>query len=139
MYLIVIPKVSPALCDKAVARGPQVKLGPSFLIPNGQIGTFGGVTAFKSMVRTRTDLFDVAVAGPTAGGATALAIFALGLALTLGGSDAQVRADASLEVVFKVYTIYTHRRHGGISPTALNSVGWDGLYTDVDLRGSRPM
>lgn len=72
-----------------------MKLGPSFLIPNGQIGTFGGVTAFKSMVRTRTDLFDVSVAGPAAGGATALLLFAVGLGLTMGGSDVQVSVGAS--------------------------------------------
>ena len=60
------------------------------------------MTAFKSMVRTRTDLFDVAVAGPAAGGATALAIFALGLALTLGGSEAQVRAGLSRGVMWWV-------------------------------------
>ena len=71
---------------------PQVRLGPSFLIPNGQIGTFGAVTAFKSMVRTRTDLFDVSVAGPAAGGATALLLFAVGLGLSAGGADAQVCA-----------------------------------------------
>jgi hypothetical protein len=45
----------------------QVKLGPSFLIPNGQIGTLGAVLPLKSAVRKRRDLFDVAAAGPAAG------------------------------------------------------------------------
>ena len=45
----------------------QVKLGPSFFIPNGQIGSFGGVLPLRSMVRDRRDLFDVAAAGPLAG------------------------------------------------------------------------
>ena len=77
------------------AECSQVKLGPSLLIPNSQIGTFGAVTAFKSMVRTREDMFDVAVAGPAAGGVTALAVFALGLALTLGGKETQARAGST--------------------------------------------
>ena len=47
----------------------QVKLGPSFFIPNGQIGSFGGVLPLRSMVRDRRDLFDVAAAGPLAGAA----------------------------------------------------------------------
>ena len=77
--------------DSTMAVHMQVKLGPSFLIPNSQIGTFGAVTAFKSMVRTRSDMFDVTVAGPAAGGITALILFGLGLYLTVGGSDTTVR------------------------------------------------
>ena len=60
----------------------QVKLGPSFLIPNSQIGTFASVTAFKSMVRSRRDMFDVAAAGPIAGGITAAALLLAGIALS---------------------------------------------------------
>jgi hypothetical protein len=60
----------------------QIKLGPSFLIPNSQIGTFGSVTAFKSMVRSRADLFDVAAAGPVAGGITASVFLAIGIVLS---------------------------------------------------------
>lgn len=63
----------------------QVKLGPAFLIPNGQIGTFGGVTPLRSLVRSRRDLFDVAFAGPAAGGATALGLFIAGLYFSSGG------------------------------------------------------
>jgi len=71
---------------------PQVKMGPSFFIPNGAIGSFGAVTPFKSMVRTRADLFDVSVAGPAAAGAVALALFLAGLFFSAGG---QVRVSSS--------------------------------------------
>ena len=71
----------------------QVKLGPSFLIPNSQIGTFASVTAFKSMVRTRRDMFDVSAAGPIAGGVTALTLLLVGIALSTYTDDAsRVRA-----------------------------------------------
>ena len=71
----------------------QVKLGPSFLIPNSQIGTFASVTAFKSMVRSRRDMFDVAAAGPVAGGVTALTLLLVGIALSTYTDDAsRVRA-----------------------------------------------
>jgi len=66
----------------------QVKLGPSFLIPNSQIGTFASVTAFKSMVRTRRDMFDVSAAGPVAGGVTALTLLLVGIALSTYTDDA---------------------------------------------------
>ena len=60
-------------------------MGPSFLIPNGAIGTFGSVTPFKSMVPSRTDLFDVSAAGPIAAGAVATALFLAGLTFSAGG------------------------------------------------------
>lgn len=62
----------------------QVKLGLSFLIPNGQIGTFGSTLPFKSIVKNHKDLFDIAVAGPAVGGAASLLLFIAGLALSQG-------------------------------------------------------
>jgi hypothetical protein len=63
----------------------QVKMGPSFFIPNGVVGCFGSVTPFRSMVPKRADLFDVAVGGPAAGAAVALGLFVAGLAFSAGG------------------------------------------------------
>jgi len=75
-----------------------VKLGPSFLIPNSQIGTFASVTAFKSMVRTRRDMFDVSAAGPVAGGVTALTLLLVGIALSTYTDDAsRVRRRPTLQ------------------------------------------
>ena len=67
----------------ALAR--DVKISIPFLIPNGQLGTFGSVTQIKSLPRTREDLFDVAIAGPIAGVTVAGTLFAYGLALSLNG------------------------------------------------------
>ena len=44
----------------ASVRG--VKIGIPFLIPNGQLGTFGSITQIKSLPRTREDLFFVGLA-----------------------------------------------------------------------------
>jgi membrane-associated protease RseP (regulator of RpoE activity) len=69
------------------ARVSQVKLGPPFLIPNISLGCFGSV-------------FDVAIAGPVAGGAAAAALFLAGLAASgaaqaaLPGGGEEVRAAA---------------------------------------------
>ena len=70
-----------------------MKLGPSFLFPNGQIGTFGSITQIKSMLRDHRELFDVAVAGPLAGGAASMAVFMIGLLMTTGAQEAGSTAD----------------------------------------------
>jgi Zn-dependent protease len=67
----------------ASVRG--VKIGIPFLIPNGQLGTFGSITQIKSLPKTREDIFDVAIAGPVAGTVVASTLFFVGLALSAGG------------------------------------------------------
>lgn len=59
------------------ARRHQVRLSPPLLIPAWQIGSFGALTRFESLVPNRKVLLDVALAGPAAGG-----LFSLGLLLT---------------------------------------------------------
>ena len=72
----------------ALAR--DVKISIPFLIPNGQLGTFGSITQIKSLPRTREDLFDVAIAGPIAGATVAGTLFAYGLALSLNGDASEL-------------------------------------------------
>ena len=65
-----------------------IKTSIPFLIPNGQLGSFGAITQIKSLPKNREDLFDVSIAGPIAGGAVAGTLFAYGLALSAqGGAD----------------------------------------------------
>uniref|UniRef100_A0A6U3EJW3 Peptidase M50 domain-containing protein n=1 Tax=Mantoniella antarctica TaxID=81844 RepID=A0A6U3EJW3_9CHLO len=63
----------------------NIKLSIPFLIPNGQLGSFGAVTQIKSLPKNRSDLFDVCFAGPLAGSLVAGSIFAYGLAMSVGG------------------------------------------------------
>ena len=65
----------------------KIKLGIPFLIPNSQLGTFGTLTQIKSTPETRSDLFDVAAAGPVAGSMVALNLFVYGLTLSMGGDN----------------------------------------------------
>ena len=62
----------------------QVKLGPPILLPNAQLGCFGAITQLKSLVRSRSDLFDIAAAGPLAAGILSLGLFGTGLAFSAG-------------------------------------------------------
>mmetsp|Transcript_30997 Transcript_30997/g.68746 ORF Transcript_30997/g.68746 Transcript_30997/m.68746 type:complete len:647 (+) Transcript_30997:142-2082(+) len=72
-----------------------VKLGPSYFVPNFQIGSFGAITPFTSLVKDRKTLWDVAAAGPLAGGAMSLTLLVMGL---LGSDPASVPAEALVPV-----------------------------------------
>lgn len=75
----------------AVAAGMKgIKTGPSFLIPNSQLGTFGSITQLKSLAKNRTDLFDFAASGLVCGGVASLGMFIFGLVASHsgGGADA---------------------------------------------------
>ena len=73
---------------RIAARFKNLKLGPSFIIPNGQIGLFGSITQYKSLCKTREDMFDVAYAGLAASGALASFLFLSGLIMSMD-QDAQ--------------------------------------------------
>ena len=68
---------------RVVAASKGLKLGPSFIIPNGQIGLFGSITQYKSLCKNRADMFDVAYGGLAASGAVASALFLSGLILSM--------------------------------------------------------
>lgn len=64
---------------RVAAYARNVKLGPSYFIPNLQLGSFGAITPFMSLLKDRVALWDVAAAGPLAGGAVSLVLLGLGL------------------------------------------------------------
>ena len=73
-----------------LARRYQVRLSLPFLIPTWQIGSFGAVTRFESILPNRNALFDIAIAGPAAGGILSLSMVVVGLLLSHQGSLFQV-------------------------------------------------
>lgn len=75
---------------RLLARRHQVRLSPPFLIPAWQIGSFGTLTRFASFLPSRKVLFDVAVAGPAAGGIFSLVLLLVGLLLSTPDSLFQV-------------------------------------------------
>jgi membrane-associated protease RseP (regulator of RpoE activity) len=72
------------------ARQHDVRLSPPFFIPTWQIGSFGALTRFESLLPNRNVLFDVAFAGPVAGGVLSLFMLVVGLLLSHQGSLFQV-------------------------------------------------
>ena len=74
------------------ARRNDVWLSPPFFIPAWQIGSFGALTRFESILPNRSVLFDIAFAGPAAGAALSLGFLLTGLALSHPGSAFQIPA-----------------------------------------------
>lgn len=69
-----------------MASRHQVRLSWPFFIPTIQIGSFGALTRFESILPNRNVLFDVAFAGPAAGGLVSLVMLISGLLLSHQGS-----------------------------------------------------
>lgn len=90
---IVAVLVAHELGHRILARRYQVRLSPPFFIPTWQIGSFGGLMRFESILPNRTVLFDIAFAGPAVGGLVAFAMLIVGLVLSHPGSLFQVPAE----------------------------------------------
>jgi membrane-associated protease RseP (regulator of RpoE activity) len=73
-----------------LARRHQVRLSWPFFLPAVQIGSFGAITRFESVLPNRKALFDIALAGPAAGGIISLLMLIAGLLLSHQGSLFQV-------------------------------------------------
>ncbi|MGD1907865.1 MAG: site-2 protease family protein [Leptolyngbyaceae cyanobacterium] len=76
-----------------MARRLDIKISWPFFLPAWQIGSFGALTRFESLLPNRTALFDVAFAGPAAGGLLSFVMLFLGLILSHPGSAFQVPAE----------------------------------------------
>ena len=65
-----------------LANKYQVKLTWPFFLPAVQIGSFGAITRFQSLVPNRKALFDIALAGPAFGGIVSLIMLITGLLIS---------------------------------------------------------
>lgn len=75
---------------RVLAQRYQVRLSPPFFLPTLQIGAFGAITKIESLLPNRKVLFDIALAGPAAGGIISLLMLLAGLILSHPGSLFQV-------------------------------------------------
>ena len=72
------------------AKRHNVRLSLPFFIPSWQIGSFGAITRFESLIPSRKALFDISFAGPAAGGIASLLLLVVGLILSHSGSAFQI-------------------------------------------------
>jgi membrane-associated protease RseP (regulator of RpoE activity) len=73
-----------------IAKRYNIRLSLPFFLPTWQIGSFGAVTRFESLIPHRSALFDIALAGPACGGLVSFILLILGLILSHPGSLFQV-------------------------------------------------
>lgn len=76
-----------------MAKRHNVRLSFPYFIPAWQLGSFGAITRFESILPNRKVMFDIALAGPAAGGVVSLLMLIVGLTLSHEGSFFQVPAE----------------------------------------------
>lgn len=81
------------IARRVVANRYQINLSLPFFIPTWQIGSFGAIDRFESLLPNRKVLFDISIAGEAAGGIVALLMLAVGLLLSHPGSLFQIPAE----------------------------------------------
>ncbi len=121
-----------------IARRHQIRLYWPFFVPTWQIGTFGAITRFASLLPNRSVLFDIAFAGPALGGIASFGLLLLGLSLSHQGIAFQIPSNffqGSLLVGTLARVVLGDALQQplvGIHPFAL--VGWLGLViTAINL------
>ncbi|MBP0022014.1 MAG: site-2 protease family protein [Cyanobacteria bacterium SBLK] len=68
------------------AKRHDIRLSLPYLLPSWQIGSFGSITRFESLIPHRAALFDVALAGPAIGGLVSFILLIFGFILSHPGS-----------------------------------------------------
>ncbi|KAI3822654.1 hypothetical protein L1987_10249 [Smallanthus sonchifolius] len=116
----------------------KVKLSIPFFIPNITLGSFGAITQFKSILPDRKTKVDISFAGPFAGAALSLSMFAVGLLLSSKPDAAadmvQVpsmlfQGSLLLGLISRATLGYTAMHGATVSIHPLVIAGWCGLTT----------
>ncbi len=78
------------ISHRLVARRYQMRLSVPFFLPTWQLGSFGAISRFESLLPNRSVLFDIAVAGPAVAGLVSLIILLVGLFISNPESIIQI-------------------------------------------------
>jgi Peptidase family M50 len=123
---------------QVMARHHRVKLSWPFFLPALQLGSFGALNRFESLFPNRKVLFDVAFAGPAAGGIYSLTLLIVGLILSSPNSLFKIPSlffQGSILVGTLARVVLGDALHEdivGVSP--LMVIGWIGLViTAINL------
>lgn len=126
------------IAHQVLAKRHQVRFSWPFFLPAWQIGSFGSFNRFESVIPSRKVLFDVAFAGPAAGGIISLGMLLVGLLLSHEGSMFQMPSEffkASVLVGSLARVILgpaVHQNIVDVHPLAI--IGWLGLViTAINL------
>lgn len=123
----------------------KVRMGPSFFIPFAEIGSLGAITPFASLLRNRSEMWDVSAAGPLAGTLAAGSLLVFGLAQSSGVDPTDAAASASF-ISIPTQLFQNSLLLGGMARVALGEqalrgavvlvhpfvvAGWWGLITNA--------
>lgn len=78
----------------------KLAISRPYSLPSLQIGTFGSITSFLGFPKNRKQLFDVAIAGPTLGFISALALTIYGFLITQSATPADLASFPALPTGF---------------------------------------
>lgn len=81
------------LAHQVMAKRYKVRFSWPYFLPALQLGSFGAFNRFESLLPNRKALFDIAFAGPAAGGLISLTMLILGLLLSHPGSFFEIPAE----------------------------------------------
>ena len=73
------------IAHRWMARRYHVRLSPPFFLPAWQLGSLGAFFRFESLLKNRSVLFDIALAGPAASGIVSFIFLIVGLSLSNQG------------------------------------------------------
>jgi membrane-associated protease RseP (regulator of RpoE activity) len=123
------------LGHQVLAKMRQVKIGLPFFLPTGQIGSFGAITRFESLIPDRSTLFDITLAGPASGGLVSLLMLVIGLLLSHPGSGLEIpsqffQGSILVGILAKIVLGATvHQATLSIHPLVI--IGWLGLVINA--------
>ncbi|XP_023634238.1 probable zinc metalloprotease EGY1, chloroplastic [Capsella rubella] len=116
----------------------KVKLSIPYFIPNITLGSFGAITQFKSILPDRSTKVDISLAGPFAGAALSVSMFAVGLFLSTNPDAASdlvqvpsmlFQGSLLLGLISRATLGYAALHAATVSIHPLVIAGWCGLTT----------
>jgi membrane-associated protease RseP (regulator of RpoE activity) len=109
----------------------NVKISLPFFLPTIQIGSFGAITRFESLIPNRSVLFDISFAGPAAGFAVSLGMLLLGLGMSTMGGTFEIPTNffqGSILVGILAKLFFNSALQGdSVAVNPLTILGWLGL------------
>ncbi|HAC62792.1 MAG TPA: site-2 protease family protein, partial [Cyanothece sp. UBA12306] len=120
---------------RLLAHRYNLRLSVPFFLPTWQLGAFGAITRFESLIPHRSALFDVAFAGPALGGIISVILLIAGLVLSHSGSLFQVPTQffqGSILVGSLAKVVLGEQLHQSIVDVhPLTIIGWLGLMINA--------
>jgi membrane-associated protease RseP (regulator of RpoE activity) len=118
-----------------MAKKYNARLSLPYFLPTWQIGSFGAITRFESVLPNRRALFDISFAGPALGGIVAFILLILGMLLSHAGSPFQIPSQffqASILVGSLAKVVFADRLQQAIVEVhPLLIIGWLGLVVSA--------